>query len=57
MLQEIDLSLEKAIQVEESGQEMRRKTELMTKTLGTENIDSVQKRGRNGGKFNHTRND
>ena len=48
MLQEIDLSLEKVIKVGESGEEMRRETELMTKTLETENIDSVQKRGRNG---------
>ena len=41
----------------ESGEEMRRETELMTKTLEKENIDNVQKRGRNGEKFNHTRNE
>ena len=57
MLQEPDLTLEKAIQAGQSVEEMRRQTELMTKTLETENIDSVQKRGRNSRKFKHTRNE
>ena len=47
MLQEPDLTLEKAIQAGQSVKEMRRETELMTKIPETENIDHVQKCGRN----------
>ena len=31
------------------------KTEVMTRTPGTENIESIQRHGRNGRKFKHTR--
>ena len=57
MLREPDLSLEKAIQAGQSVDEKRRQTELMTKTPETENIDSIQKCGRNSGKLKHTRNE
>ena len=41
MLREPDLTLEKAIQAEQSAEEARSQTELMTKTPETENIDCV----------------
>ena len=57
MLREPDLTLEKGIQAGQSAEETRRQTELMTKTPETENIDSVQMRGRKRGKFKHARNE
>ena len=57
MLREPDLTLEKAIQARQSAEEEGRQTELMTKTPERENIDSVQKCGRNSVKFKHTRNE
>ena len=57
MLREPDLILEKAIQAGQSVEETRRQTEIMAQTPETENIDSVQMRRRNSGKFKHTRNE
>ena len=57
MLREPDLTLEKAIQAGQSVEETRRQTEFITKTPDTENIDIVQRCGRNGGKLKHTRNE
>ena len=57
MFREPDLTLEKAIPAGQSAKETKRQTELMTKTPETENIDSVQKRGINSGKFKNTRNE
>ena len=54
MLWEPDLTLGKAMQAGQSAEE-KRQTELMSKTPETDNIDSVQKRGRNSGKFKYTR--
>ena len=56
-LREPDLTVEKAIQTGQSVEETRRQTEFMAKTPETENIGSIQKRGRNSGKFKRTRNE